>query len=92
MASSVFSKNDKSRISITRVKTFCMLDNFSYFCCHMWTFSKITFSKNSFRNIIRVSNGLYKDQDGHYVCPDLDPSCLQRLSAGEMKKVNKQCL
>ena len=39
--------------------TYCMLGNFSCFCCHLPTFFKINFySKNSFRNTIRVSNGL----------------------------------
>ena len=33
-----------------------MLGNISYFCCRLLTFfSKLTFSKNSFRNTIRVS-------------------------------------
>ena len=30
---------------------------------------------------IRVSNSLDPDQARHYVGPDLDPNCLQRLSA-----------
>ena len=46
-------------------------------------FSKSTFSKNSFRNTIRVSNSLDSDQDRHYVAPDLGPNCLQRLSADD---------
>ena len=46
-----------------------------------------TFSKNSFRNTIRVSNGLDPDQDQHSVEPDLEPNCLQKLSADE-----KSCL
>ena len=32
-------------------------------------------------NAIRVSNGLDLDQVRHSVGPDLDPNCLQRLSA-----------
>ena len=43
-------------------------------------FSKLTFSKNSFMNIIRVSNSLNPGQDRHSVGPDLGPNCLQRLS------------
>ena len=43
-------------------------------------FQKITFSKSSFRNTIRVSNGLDADQDQLSVGPDLSPNCLQRLS------------
>ena len=44
-------------------------------------FSKSSFSKNSFRNTIRVSNSLDPDQARNFVGPDLGPSCLQRLSA-----------
>ena len=44
-------------------------------------FSTSTFSKNSFRNTIRVSNGLDPDQDQ----PDLGPNCLQKLSADDTK-------
>ena len=40
-------------------------------------FSKLTFSNNSFRNSIRVSNSLYPGQDPHFVGPDLGPNCLQ---------------
>ena len=40
------------------------------------------FQKNSYRNTIRVSNGLDPDKDGH-VRPDLDPNCLQRLLADD---------
>ena len=42
---------------------------------------KIFSSKYSFRNTIRVSNSLDTDHDRHSVGPDLDPNCLQRLSA-----------
>ena len=42
-------------------------------------FLKSTFSKNSFKNTIRVSNSLDPDQARHYVRPDLGPNCLQRL-------------
>ena len=30
-----------------------------------------------------MSNNLDPDQDRHYVGPDLDPNCLQRLSADD---------
>ena len=43
-------------------------------------FSESTFSKNSFRDTIRVSNSVDPDQAGHFVGPDLGPICLQRLS------------
>ena len=42
--------------------------------------SALTFSKNSFRNTIRVSNSLDADQDGEFG-PDLGPNSLQRLPA-----------
>ena len=41
-------------------------------------FPKISFSKYSLRNNIRVSNGLNQ-------YPDLGPNCLQRLSADKKK-------
>ena len=44
-----------------------------------WFFSKSMFSKNSFRNTIWVSNRLDPYQARHFVGPDLDPICLQRL-------------
>ena len=45
------------------------------------------FQKNSFKNTIKVSNGLDPDQDQHSVGPDLGPNCLQKLSAD-----NQNCL
>ena len=44
------------------------------------------FSKNDFRNTIRVSNGLDPDQDRHNVGPDLGPNCLQKLSADDISR------
>ena len=38
-------------------------------------FSKLTLSKNSFRNTIRVSNGLDPDQDRRPVGPHLGRNC-----------------
>ena len=61
-----------------------MLGNFSCLCCRLLIFfSKLTFSKNSFRNTIKVSNSLYPDQDWHSVRPDLGQNSLQRLSADD---------
>ena len=42
---------------------------------------KLSFSKNTFRKSIRVSNVLDPDQGIHSSGPELDPNCLQRLSA-----------
>ena len=64
--------------------TFCILGNFSCFCCRLITlFHYELFSKNSFKNKIRVSNELDPDQDRHSVSPDWDSNCLQRLSADD---------
>ena len=37
-------------------------------------------------NTIRVSNSLDPDQARHFVGPDLDPNCLQRLSADDTSR------
>ena len=63
-----------------------MLGKFSCFYCQLLTFSKLTFSKNSSRNTIRVSNSLDPDQDRHSVGPDLGPNYLQRLSAYDISR------
>ena len=55
-------------------------------------FSKTTFSKNYFRNTIRVSNSLDPDQARQYVGPDLGPNCLQRLSADDNSRQNVAAL
>ena len=57
------------------------ISSFSCFCCRLLTFSKLTFSKNSFRNTIRVSNSLDQDQDRDSVGSDLVANCMQRLKA-----------
>ena len=49
-------------------------------------FSKSTFSKNYFRNTIRVSNSADQGQARRSVQPDLGPNCLQRLSADGTKR------
>ena len=57
---------------------------FLMFFCRPLIFLKSTFSKNSFRNTIRVSNSL----DGQNVGPDLGPYCLQKLSADKKGSFN----
>ena len=47
---------------------------------------KINFLKTSFRNTTRVSNNLDPDQARRSVGPDLDPNCLQRLSADDTSR------
>ena len=49
-------------------------------------FQNIFFSKHSFMNTIRVSNGLDQDQDRRSVRSDLGPNCLQRLSVATSKE------
>ena len=46
-------------------------------------FPKSAFSKNSFRDTIRVSNSLDPDQATRFVGPELGPYSLQKLSAGD---------
>ena len=46
-------------------------------------FSKLTFSKNSSGNNIRVPNSLGPDQDRHSGGPDLGPNSLQKLTADD---------
>ena len=55
---------------------------FMLFCC-LLIFSKLTLSKNSFRNFFRVSNSLDPDQTRPNVGPDLGLNCLQRLLADD---------
>ena len=53
-------------------------------------FSKVTISKNSFRNTIRVSNSLDPDQDRRSVGPDLGPNCVERSSADDKIAASRQ--
>ena len=49
-------------------------------------FQNELFSKNSFKNTIRVSKSLDPDQARYSVGPDLGPNCLQRLSADDTSR------
>ena len=55
--------------------------------------TKSIFSKNSFKNTIRVSNNLDPDQARHIVGPDLGPNCLQKLSTDNTsrQRVKQEC-
>ena len=64
--------------------TLCILGNFMLFC-RLLFFFKFNFSKSSLQNTIRVSNTLDPVQARQNVGPELDPNCLQRLSADETK-------
>ena len=71
-----------------RINSACW-EIFLCFCCRLLTiFSKLTFSLNSFKNNIRVSNGLKADQHRHSV--DLDPNCLLRLSTDDKVATSKE--
>ena len=61
-------------------ETFCLV-----FCHLMIFFQNQLFSKNSFRNMIRVSNSLYPDQAWHFVMPDLGLNCksYQKMTLGD---------
>ena len=49
-------------------------------------FQNHLFGKNSFRNMIRVSNSLDPDQARHSVGADLGLNCLQKLSADKARR------
>ena len=57
--------------------THFILGHFFMFFCRLLIFFKSSFSKNSYKNTIRVSNSLGPDQAQHFVGPDLGPNCLQ---------------
>ena len=82
----MFSKNGYQMMDTL---TFCMMGNFHAFLSSA-DFFKITFSKTSFKNTIRVSNGLDPDQDRRFVGPDLGTNCLQRLSADKKVAASKE--
>ena len=64
----------------------CMQGNFAGCFCSLlllFFFSKLTFSKNSFRNTICVSKHLDPDQDPTYCNrPDVGPKCFAKVISG----------
>ena len=48
----------------------------------------VSFSQNSFRNSLKVSDSLDLDQVEKIVLSDLDPNSLQRLSADDRSQQN----
>ena len=60
-----------------------MPGNYSYFLSSADFFQNYFFSKNSFGNIIRLSNSLDPDQDRSSVKLDLGSNCLQRPEADD---------
>ena len=68
--------------------TLCTLIIFETFVIICWLLIKINFFKNSDRNTIRVSNGLYPDQNRRSVGTELGPNYLQMLSADKEKEEN----
>ena len=81
-----FNQEGSKRQAIQSALTLCLLGNFSCFFVVCWFFSKSTFTKNSFRNTIRVSNISDPDQASRFVRPDLGPNCLQMLSEDETSR------
>ena len=72
---------DQVKVSSLRL-TLCILGNFAFFLSSV-VFFKSTFSKNSFRNTIRVTDNLDADQARPIVGLGLLPNCLQKLSADD---------
>ena len=66
-----------------------------FFPCMLF-FSKLTFSKISLRNTIRVSNSLNPDQVRHFVGPGLGPNCKSTEIDTKTRRVHhcimQQCL
>ena len=67
-------------------KLIALWENFHAFLSSAEFFSKLTFSKYSFRNTIKVSNSLDPDQVRQNVGPDLVPNCLQKISADDTRR------
>ena len=49
-------------------------------CCLTIIFSKLTFSKTSFKYTFKGVKKFDPDQASHFIGPDLCPNCLQMLS------------
>ena len=58
----------------------------AFLSCADFFFSKSTFSKNCFKNTIRVSNSLDPGQARQNVEPDLGSNCLQKLSVHNTRR------
>ena len=73
------------------ILTLCMLGNFACFfvVCRFFFFffsNYIFFLKKKFQEYHSVNNNLGPDLARHFVEPDLDPNCLQRLSADDKSR------
>ena len=69
--------------------TLCTLTIFETFVIICWLLININFFKNSYKNTIRVSNGLYPDQNRRSVGTELGPNYLQMLSADKERVGNE---
>ena len=67
-----------------------MMEEGGSFCRLLIFFQNQLFSKISSRNTIRVSKSWDPDQVRHIVGPDLDPNCLQMLSADDTSRQRVQ--
>ena len=57
-----------------------------FYFCRLLIFSKLTFSKNSFKTAFRVPNSLDPEKAGNFVVPNLVPNCFQKLSADDSSR------
>ena len=78
----IFLKKCRGHLSCCKL-TLCLLGYFAGFSCRLLNFSKSTFSKKTFSNIIIVSNCLDSDQTRRHVGPELGRNCLKRISADD---------
>ena len=74
------------------VLTLCLLGILHAFLLSADFFFKINFSKEYFRNTIKVSNNLDLDQARHIEGPDMGPNCLQSLSAYNTSRQGVKCV
>ena len=81
--SMVYSRDHTVAEGLDHIVSFCVKSlyavQFFIIFSRLQIFSKFTFSKDFFRNIIRVSNGLDPDQAQHSVMPDLGLKLLAKI-------------
>ena len=80
------------QLSAERCSILCMLGNFVCFFVVCGFFLKLTSSKQSLGNTIRMSNSLDPDQTRHFVGSDLGPNCLQGKGHQQMTLTVKELI
>ena len=88
-----FTVKSTSLSPCNKTSRICLLGNFANFLssADFFLLQKSPFFIKLFRNTIRVSNSLDPDQARHFVGPDLDPKCLQSLSADDTSRQRITC-